>query len=83
MCTIGQMRRTPQRQMPVVMIEDADPAAFGGDIDTVSARVVGQHVGVSPTSWWSITFLFTRSTVTMVASASQPTNITWSVTSRA
>ena len=44
MCTIGQMRRTPQRQMPVVMIEDADPAAFGGDIDTVSARIVGQYV---------------------------------------
>src|SRR6478735_11397905 len=27
------------------MIENADPAAFGGDIDTVSARIVGQHVG--------------------------------------
>ena len=45
MRTIGQMRRTPQRQMPMCVIENADPAAFGGDIDTVSARVVGQHVG--------------------------------------
>jgi hypothetical protein len=43
--TIGQMRRTPQRQMPRCVIENADPAAFGCDIDTVSARVVGQRVG--------------------------------------
>src|SRR3954447_11918938 len=39
------MRRTPRGQMPVGMIENADPAAFGGDIDAASARVVGQHIG--------------------------------------
>src|SRR6478609_145102 len=39
------MCRTPQRQTPMFLIENADPAAFGGDIDTVGAGVVGQHVG--------------------------------------
>src|SRR6476619_5142762 len=39
------MRRTALHQAAVVMIEDADPAAFGSDVDAVSASVVGQHVG--------------------------------------
>src|ERR1700738_4829057 len=31
--------------MTMVVIENADPAAFGGDVHTVGARVEGQHVG--------------------------------------
>src|SRR6478752_6477540 len=31
--------------MPMVVVENADPAAFGGDVHAVTAGVVGQHVG--------------------------------------
>ena len=38
-------RQNPDRQVAVVLIENADPAAFGGHIDALSASVVGQHIG--------------------------------------
>src|SRR4051812_18011765 len=34
--------------MSAVIIEDADPPAFGGDVDTLCAGIVGQHVGRFP-----------------------------------
>ena len=84
MRTIGQKGRTPQRQVALIVIEDADPAAFGSDIDTVSARIVGQYVGrFADSVVVNHVFRLARSTVTIVALASQPTNITCSVTSRA
>ena len=45
MRSVGQMSGTPRGQTPVFVIENADPAALGGDIDTPGARVVGQHIG--------------------------------------
>src|SRR6478752_7603043 len=31
--------------MPMVVVENAYPAAFGGDVHAVTAGIVGQHVG--------------------------------------
>lgn len=41
----GQKGRTPYRQAATVVREDADPAAFGCNVDTFSVGMVGQHVG--------------------------------------
>ena len=42
---VGEVGRTSRSEMSVVVIKNADEAAFGCHIDTSSAGVVGQHVG--------------------------------------
>src|SRR5690242_20756059 len=39
------MGRPPHGQVSVVVVENTDPAPLCGDINTVGASVVGQHIG--------------------------------------
>jgi len=45
---VGEMIRSGDAELAVVQVEQGDPAAFGGDLEPVRARVVGQHVGLGP-----------------------------------
>src|SRR5262249_57075049 len=43
---VGEVGAAGDGEVPVVFVEDGQPAAFGGDVEPAGARVVGEDGGV-------------------------------------
>ena len=45
---VGEMTTAEQAQLPTLQVEHRDHTTFAGDVESLQARIEGQHIGVAP-----------------------------------